>query len=159
MSTDNNIAAGTLAGFRFNGKAELKHVNIRKDKANAKAGDDGVLTVDLTILAACDIDLIDYLDPGIRAFLWSTEGIVRNTKIASLKIKSEVADLAADVAGVQFAAARASSFIVEPLDSLKALVKFKLSAQPTASEIAVLAEHHGEEIDLSIRSETAGLSE
>jgi len=156
MSTDHNIAAGTLAGFRFNGKAELKHVNIRKDKDGVEDGEDGILTVDLTILASCSID---YLDPGIRAFLWSTEGIVRNNKIASLKIKSEVPDLAVEVAGVDFTSARAGGFIVEPLDSLKALVKFKLSAQPTSGEIAVLAEHHGEEIDLSIRSETVGLAE
>lgn len=31
MSTDCAISAGTLASFRFNGKADLKHMNIRKE--------------------------------------------------------------------------------------------------------------------------------
>lgn len=158
MSTHDTIAAGTLAGFRYNGKAQLKHVNIRKE-TEGKDDTEGVLTVDLKVEVAADVDLIDYLDTGIRAFLWSTEGIVRNTKIAALKIKSSVPDLNAEVAGVEFLAAKASDFTVSPLDSLKAMVTFKLTAQPTASEIAVLAEHHGEEVDLTIKPANAGLGD
>ena len=139
----------TTTNFKLNGKATVKHINIRKE-----GNDDGKsLKVDLKLEARTGMALPDFLDTGLRHFLWSSTGIVRNPMLKAVGFKGEASGIGGKVCGLDVSSATAHKFAVEPHDSLEVTVTLTLTWEPSATDVAVIAEHIDEPIDIDIEAE------
>jgi hypothetical protein len=140
--------------FRFNDDAVLKHLNIRKE-----GDDEKVLKVDLKVESNTDMVVPDYLDTGLRSFLWSPQGIVRNPMVKAISYEGEVASCIAEAEGLIFTGVTVHKFKVEPLDSFRAKVTMTLTFEPSKSDVAILAERFAEGVKLSITSQPSLLDD
>lgn len=143
---------GTTSSSRFTlrGKAAVKHINIRKEGGDN--ADERTLKVDLKLEVRTDIALPDFLDPGLRHFLWTPAGIVRNPMLKAVGFDGEVADIGGEVCGLQVSGATAHKFAVRPHDSHEATVTMVLTWEPSADDVAVIAEHIGESVDVDVEA-------
>jgi hypothetical protein len=140
--------------FQFKGSAILRHLNIRKE-----GDDEKVLKVDMKVEASTDMALPDYLDTGLRHFLWSAAGIVRNPLINKIEFGGEVPDCTAEVCGLHFTGVKVHKFRVEPKDSFRAAVTMTLTFEPTKTDVAILAERYAEDVDIDLRAQPSLLDD
>lgn len=140
--------------FQLRGGAHVRHINIRKEGDD----DERTLKVDLKLEARTGMELPDYLDSGLRHFLWSAAGIVRNPMLKAVGFTGEVPGVGGEICGLQVSGAKAHKFAVEPRDSLEAIVTLTLTWHPASDDVAVIAEHIGELVPVDLRADPDLLS-
>lgn len=137
--------------FTLRGTAAVKHINIRKE-GSGDSPDERTLKVDLKLEVRTDMALPDFLDAGLRHFLWTPTGIVRNPMLKAVGFDGEVSDIGGEVCGLQVSGATAHKFAVRPHDSHEATVTMTLTWEPSADDVAVIAEHIGESVELDVQA-------
>ena len=136
--------------FNFQGKAEIKHFNARKEGPD----EDKTLALDLKLTAKTGSAALVFFDEHLEGFLYlDGTGAVRNPMMEPLKYKHEVQDCELDIAGCRFHGVRVSKFMIEPQDGYQLWLTWQCSFQPTKDECAILAELLQEEVDVAIAAQ------
>ncbi len=141
-----------LGPFQILGEdATIKAINIRKEGGE----DDKKTVIDLTIEVVTGMGPVDYIDTGLRHFLWSTEGIVRNPLVGDVTYKGLITGCRIDLGGIKAAGVEAKKISISPRDSWRAALKMLLTWDPTGTEIATLSEMLQESYPFEIEGEAA----
>lgn len=131
--------------FAFRGKAEIKHLNIRKEGPD---DDEKILAVDVKLVGKTDAAVCDYFDLGLRDFLMDESGIARNISLEPVGFTTEIPDALVEIGGLQFAGAKLGKFKVSPADGNEVTLQFSVSFQPSKDEVAILAEYVADKVDV-----------
>ncbi|WP_137010113.1 DNA translocase FtsK [Aquitalea aquatilis] len=136
--------------FNFQGKAEIKHFNARKEGPD----EDKTLALDLKLTAKTGSAALVFFDEQLESFLYLPgTGAVRNQMMEPLKYKHEVQDCELVIAGCRFHGVRVSKFQIEPLDGNQLWLTWQCSFQPMKDECATLAELLQEEVDVYVAAQ------
>ncbi len=138
----------SLPTFRFEGKAAVQHLNIRKE-----GPDDGKeLAVDIKLSGKCDgRAMCAYFDPGLFDFLFDEAGIVRNEQIEPVGFATQLGDCTLQIEMTQFDGVRLSKFKIAPFDSGVVVLTFSAAVTPSKADVAALAGCVAEEVLVSAR--------
>jgi len=139
--------------FRHSGRAEIKHINARKEGPD----EDKSLAVDLKLQVRTGIEVLDGFEPLLRGVLFLDSGAVRNEMMDAVRFKNRLEHYRIDMLGSSFFACRLGKFAVEPLDGYEIRVHFTASFSPSGDEVARIAEYLLDEVELVIEPESGEL--
>ena len=129
----------TRPPFRVEGSATIKHLNIRKEGPD----DDKVIAVDIKMeITKVDRRLCAYFDEALEAFLWRGDTnalIVRNTFVEPVKYLYTLKDATVQINTRELFGCKVSKFQITPKDGGVIDLTLTVSALPTKSEVAELA--------------------
>ena len=136
--------------FAFNGRAEIKHFNARKEGPE----EDKILALDIKLLTKTDSDALRFFDEELVHFLYLPDsGAVRNLMLEPIKFKHEVQNCELLIAGCQFHGVRVSKFQIEAADGWQLYMTWQCSFLPSRDECAILAEYLQEEVEVCITAQ------
>lgn len=140
-----------MSNFTFQGRAEIKHINTRKEGPE----EDKVLALDIKLTAKIDARLLAYFDSELSGFLFLPDGAgaVRNTAIEPIKFKHKIENCDLEIAGLSFHGVKVSKFSIEPVDGRQAWLTWQNSFQPASNEVAVISEYLMDEVDVVVASQ------
>jgi len=136
--------------FRLSGKAEVKHLNVRKEGPD----DDKVLAVDIKLtFSKVGRSLCAYFDDALEAFLWrgeTTALIARNYYLGPVNYGNQISDATAVINGHRFHGCDIRKFAIEPKDGGVIDLTCSVSLYPTASEVSDLAKIVQDEAEVTL---------
>lgn len=132
--------------FQYAGKAEIKHLNVRKEGPDEEKS----LAVDLKIQCTVSSDLFNFFHEGLRDVLYTDIGAVKNVYLEDLKFSNKIRNCELSILGQRYCGVDVSKFSLSPKDSNKALLTFSVSIAPSGDEVAQLAEYVLDEVDIEI---------
>lgn len=125
--------------FRVKGDATIKHLNIRKEGPD----DDKVIAVDIKMeITKVDRRLCDYFDEALAEFLWrghTNALIVRNVFLEPVKYLYTVKDATVQIDDRELVGCKVGKFQITPKDGGVIDLTLTVSACPTKSQVAELA--------------------
>jgi len=140
-----------MSQFTFQGRAEIKHINTRKEGPD----EEKVLALDIKLTAKIDARLLDYFDSELAGFLFIPDGAgaVRNTAMEPIKFKHEIENCDLSIAGLDFHGVKVSKFSIEPVDGRQAWLTWQNSFQPSSNEVAIISEYLMDEVEVAVASQ------
>ncbi len=142
-----------IGKFKFAGPAEILHINARKtgDK------DDKVLAVDIKLRAKCPAAKMGFFEPELIGALWLDSGAARNIMLGPIPFLHELEHYSAEFLGHRIGGCTVKKFAIEAKDGREMLLTFQVSFEPSADEVAKLAEFLQEEITIALSPENGDL--
>src|SRR5574343_1197014 len=128
--------------FLFEGLAEIKHLNIRKEGPE----EDKTLTVDIKFCGHTDAALCDFFDQQLREFLFTDEVIARPMQMEPIAFVNEIENCDLDLLDKRFTGVRLRKFKIAPKDGGLIELNFTASFQPMRDEVAIIAEYVTDEV-------------
>lgn len=142
-----------MTKFEFGGRAELRHLNARKQGPD----DEKILALDLKLRVRAPATILDVFEPALRPALFLDNGAVRNPMVAPIGFDYTLIDYRLDALGSSFYGCEIKRFAAEPQDGNEVDLSFVLSLKPGADEVARFAEYLGDEFDIALEPETPDL--
>lgn len=139
--------------FRFKGKAEIIHLNARKEGPD----DEKELAVDVKLRAVTGGDMLKYFDEELALVFYTDIGAIRNAMIGPVPFRHEIKSYTMTALGNTHFGVTLKKFSLEPLDRFKLELVFQASLKPMGNQVAVMAEYLQDEIDVTIEPENAEL--
>ena len=133
--------------FLFDGLAEIKHLNIRKEGPE----DDKALAVDVKFCGRTDAALCDFFDPMLRDFLFTDEVIARPMMVEPIGFTNEIEACDLHLLEKTFTGVKLRKFKIVPKDDGQIELTFTVSFMPLRDEVAILAEYVTDEIHVTAR--------
>jgi len=133
--------------FEYKGKAEIRHLNVRKEGPD----DEKALAVDVKMQCTTSADLLDFFHEGLSAVLFTDADAVKNLLLKPLAFANTIMNCDVDILGERYSGVDVSKFILEPKDGRQVVMTFSISIQPNGDEVAKLAEFVMDEVDVHIR--------
>ncbi|MEX3629210.1 MAG: hypothetical protein VB138_06645 [Burkholderia sp.] len=118
--------------FRFSGKAEILHLNARKEGPD----DDKQLAVDVKLRAVTTMAVLHYFDDMLGQLFYTDIGAVRNTMIGPIPMKHELEDYRLEVKGGTHHGVKLKKFALEAMDDGMVSITFQASFKPSGDEVA-----------------------
>lgn len=144
--------------FDLSGKAELLHLNIRKEGPD----DAKILMVDckLSVMRVPGAELCRYFEPHLLLFLWRDDVIdgepvlvVRNPRLAPVEFLNELKGATVLISGLTFLGAGVKRFSLQPHDRGLVTVTCSVTLHaPLADDVAVLAKYVQDEVSVMINA-------
>lgn len=135
--------------FSYTGKANILHLNVRKEGPD----DDKILAVDLKLECIAPAHLIDFFDEGLREVLYTDVGAVKNKRMEAIGFNNTVENGELMVFDdSRFLGVTFGKFKIKAKDTHQVTLTFSASFQPSKDEVAILAEHVSDEIDIDART-------
>lgn len=141
--------------FRFSGQAEIRGMNTRKEGPE----DDKILAVDLklTITGHAD-DLIGPFEPALKPALFLPgNGAVRNIQVGPVPLQCELEHYRMVALGSTFGDCLVRKIVLEPMDGWLVSMAFTVSFKPSGDEVARIAEHLAEPVEILLEPESMEL--
>ena len=135
-----------MSKFEYKGKAEIKHLNVRKEGPD----DEKALAVDVKIQCIAGAELLDFFHEGLRAALFTDIGAVKNYYLEDLKFSNKIRNCELTILGQHYAGVDVSKFVLSPKDTNKVTLTFSVSISPSGDEVAQLAEYVMDEVDIHV---------
>jgi len=139
--------------FRFCGKAEILHLNARKEGPDG----DKQLAVDVKLRAVTTMAVLYYFDDMLGQLFYTDIGAVRNTMIGPIPMKHELEDYRLEVMGGTHYGVKLKKFALEAMDDGMVSITFQASFKPSGDEVAQMAEYLQDEIDIYLEPANAEL--
>jgi hypothetical protein len=133
--------------FLFDGLAEIKHLNIRKEGPE----DDKALAVDVKFCGRTDAALCAFFDPQLRDFLFTDEVIARPMMVEPIGFTNEIENCDLHLLEKTFTGVKLRKFKIVPKDGGQIELTFTASFMPLRDEVAILAEYVTDEIHVNAR--------
>ncbi len=133
--------------FEYKGKAEIKHLNVRKEGPE----EDKVLAIDIKLQCQTGAEMIDFFHEGMTAALFTDVGAVKNSMLKPLAFQNTIMNMDLEIAGQKYYGVDVSKFVLEPKDGRKAEMTFGVSVKPSGDEVARLSEFVMDELDIHIQ--------
>jgi Ftsk gamma domain len=136
--------------FRLDGRADLKHLNVRKEGPD----DEKILAVDVKLaFEKVDRSICGYFDDALADFLWrhETSGlIVRNAFLKPVAFLHEISSATVTIDGNRFHGCEVKRPEISPRDGGTVDVTVSVSIYPSSSEVADLAKRVQDGVLVSI---------
>lgn len=132
--------------FEYEGKAEIKHLNIRKEGED----EEKILAVDIKMQCLTDAEMLDFFHPNISSVLYTDVDAVQNVYMKPIAFKNQILHCELTIMGQHFFGVDAAKFSFEPKDGHQVLMTFSVSIQPDGTDIAQLAEFVMDEVTIHI---------
>lgn len=132
--------------FEYKGKAEIKHLNVRKEGPD----DEKALAVDVKLSFVASAELIDFFHDGLRSVLFTDIGAVKNCYLESLKFSNKIKNCELTILDQHYNGVDVSKFVLTPKDTNQVTITFSVSISPSGTEVAQLAEYVMDEVDIHI---------
>lgn len=132
--------------FEYKGKAEIKHLNVRKEGPD----DEKVLAIDIKLQCTTSADMLDFFHEGIKAVLFTDAGAVKNLMLKPLEFMNTVMNCELGILGKSYGGVDVGKFQLKPKDGNQVAMSFSVSIQPSGDEVARISEFVMDEIDISI---------
>lgn len=145
---------GPTGQWVYRGQASIEHLNTRK------VGDDEAraLAVDVKLLIETHASALRrFADATMLAALFLPGGAVRSEVLGPITFSNELQDYRIEAVGLAFGGVRLRKFSITPKDSYRLSIAFVASFEPSADEVARLAEYLDDEVSVLIEPETLGL--
>lgn len=141
--------------FKYSGLAEILHLNARKEGPD----DDKNLAVDVKfcVVAQKDGGALNYFDTALDALLYTSIGAVRNEMLGPITMKMELPNYRLDALGASHFGVKLKKFSLEAMDGGRVAITFLASFQPTGNEVAIMAEHLQDLVEIRPEPGTAEL--
>lgn len=133
--------------FEYKGKAEIKHLNVRKEGPD----DEKALAVDIKIQCVTSAGMLDFFHDGLKEVLFTDVGAVKNPLLKPLAFHNSIVNCELEILQQRYLGVDAGKFTLEPKDGNQVIVTFSVSIQPHGDEVAQLAEYVMDEVDIHIR--------
>ncbi len=133
--------------FLFDGMAEIKHLNIRKEGPE----EEKVLAVDVKFCGRTDAALCDFFDQELRDFLFTDEVIARPMRMEPIGFTNEIENCDLQLLDKYFTGVRLRKFKIVPKDGGEMELTFTASFQPLRDEVAIIAEYVTDEVRVVAR--------
>lgn len=132
--------------FEYKGKAEIKHLNVRKEGPD----DDKALAVDIKVQCVTSSDMLDFFHEGLKAALFTDAGAVKNAMLKPLEFSNSVMNCELAILTQKYFGVDASKFSLKPKDGNQVVMTFSVSIQPNGDDVAKLAEFVMDEVDIHV---------
>lgn len=133
--------------FKYRGKAEIKHLNTRKEGED----ENKILAVDVKFQTKCASNMWNFFDDDIATVLYTDVGAVKNKRMGAIDFDNEINNCELVLFGERrFPGCTVKKFSLKPADTHQALLTFSVTIQPTKDEVAILAECLMDEIDIEV---------
>lgn len=106
--------------FEYQGKAEIKHLNVRKEGPD----EEKALAVDVKIQCVAGAELLDFFHEGLRAALFTDIGAVKNFYLEDLKFSNKIRNWELTILDQHYAGVDVSKFVLSPKDTNKVTLTF-----------------------------------
>jgi hypothetical protein len=133
--------------FEYKGKAEIRHLNVRKEGPD----DEKALAVDVKMQCTTSAALLDFFHEGISDVLFTDADAVKNLLLKPLGFANTIMNCDVDILGERYSGVDVGKFSLEPKDGRQVVMTFSVSLQPHGDEVAKLAEFVMDEVDVHIR--------
>lgn len=139
-----------MSTFEYQGKAEIKHLNTRKEGPD----DEKALALDVKLLATTSSIALLFFDELLPSFLYLQDtGAVRCRMIEPIKFGHEIENCELTIGDCRFHGVRLTKFVIDPVDGWKVNIQWQCSFQPTKAEYAILGELLQEEVDVYVAAQ------
>lgn len=146
---------GPSGSFKYRGDASIVHLNTRKE---GPAEEEKVLALDVKLRIKAPADtLLQFSDQTMLDALFLANGAVRNIFLSPIQFTNELEHYRIATQGSSFGGVKLKKFTVEPVDAFGLTVTFIASFQPSADEVARLAEYLSDDIEVLIEPESGEL--
>lgn len=132
--------------FKYKGKAEIRHLNVRKEGPE----DDKVLAIDIKFQCVTSADMLDFFHEGIKDVLFTDAGAVKNLMLKPLGFCNTIMNCDLNILGQRYGGIEVGKFQLEPKDSNQVTMQFSISLQPSGDEVAKISEFVMDEIDIAV---------
>lgn len=132
--------------FQYKGKAEIKHLNVRKEGPD----EEKVLAIDVKLQCTTSADMLDFFHEGIKDVLFTDAGAVKNMMLKPLEFLNTVLNCELEILGQRYFGVDVGKFQLKPKDGNQVLMTFSVSIQPSGDEVARISEFVMDEIDIAI---------
>lgn len=132
--------------FEYKGKAEIKHLNVRKEGPD----EEKVLAIDVKLQCTTSADMLDFFHEGIKGVLFTDAGAVKNMMLKPLEFLNTVLNCELEILGHRYFGVDVGKFQLKPKDGNQVQMTFQVSIQPSGDEVARISEFVMDEIDISI---------
>jgi hypothetical protein len=133
--------------FQYKGKAEIRHLNVRKEGPD----DEKVLAIDVKFQCVTGAEMLDFFHEGMREVLFTDAGAVKNLMLKPLAFHNTVLNCDLEMIGKRYGGIEVSKFQLEPKDGNQVTMQFSISLQPSSDEVAQLSEFVLDEVDIHIQ--------
>lgn len=133
-----------MSQFKFDGRAEIRNINIRKEGPE----DDKVLAVDVKFLGRMDSTVLQSFDDRIKDFLFTDGVIVRNIMLRPIGFQNQIKNCELELLGKRIVGVKLHKFEVSPCDGGDVYLSFTATFDPTKDEVALISEFVLEEVKL-----------
>jgi len=132
--------------FEYKGKAEIKHLNVRKEgQEDAKE-----LAVDIKIQCVTSADMLDFFHDGLKDALFTDVGAVKNVYLSPIAFSNKILNCELNILEQRYYGVDAGKFTFEPKDDNRVIMTFSVSIQPNGTDVAQLAEFVMDEVNIHI---------
>lgn len=141
--------------FEFDGLAEILHLNTRKE---GKEEDGKELALDVKFkvkIASTGFSFFECEDLGNA--LYTDIGAVKNIFIDPITLSYELKNYSFEISGREYFGTTLKKFVLEPLDGNLLAVSFQATFKPTANEVALMAEHLQDMVQIKVHPENLEL--
>lgn len=132
--------------FEYKGKAEIKHLNVRKEGPE----DDKNLAVDVKLQCVASAELFDFFHEGLRKVLFTDIGAVKNYYLNALTFSNKIKNCELEIAGQRYLGVDIHKFTLEPKDTDQVTMTFSACISPTSNQVAILAEFVMDEVSIEV---------
>jgi Ftsk gamma domain len=136
-----------MSPFRFKGSVQIEHLNARK----VGPKDSKTLAVDLKLSARVTDAVFHFFDDQLLHAVWLPGGAVRNIQLGPLCFGHELEDYRADLLGNTHFGVKVKAFSLAVKDGREVDLVFSISLGPQGTDMAVLAEHLQESLDITLQ--------
>lgn len=133
--------------FEYKGKAEIRHLNVRKEGPE----DEKALAVDIKVQCVTDSDMLEFFHEGLKASLFTDAGAVKNQMLKPLEFSNSILNCDLAILEQRYFGVDASKFSLKPKDGNQVVMTFSVSIQPNGDDVAKLAEFVMDEVDIHIQ--------
>lgn len=106
--------------FSYKGKAEIRHLNVRKEGPD----EEKVLAIDIKFQCVTGADVLDFFHEGLKAVLFTDVGAVKNMMLKPLAFQNTVMNCDLEVIGQRFGGIEVSKFTLAPKDGNQVTMTF-----------------------------------
>lgn len=135
-----------MSKFEYKGKAEIKHLNVRKEGPDEEKS----LAVDVKLQCITSADMFNFFHEGMRDVLFTDIGAVKNVFLDGLKFSNKIRNCELIILGQRYLGVGLSKFVLSPKDTNQAVLTFSVSISPSGDEVAQLAEYVMDEVDIEV---------
>ncbi|HVL77608.1 MAG TPA: hypothetical protein VM406_16460 [Noviherbaspirillum sp.] len=132
--------------FKYKGKAEIKHLNVRKEGPE----EDKVLAIDIKLQCTTSANMLDFFHEGMKEVLFTDAGAKKNLMLKPIGFMNTVLNCDFELLGQRYGGVEVGKFQLEPKDGNQVVMQFSISIQPTGDEVARISEFVMDEIDITI---------
>ncbi len=132
--------------FEYKGKAEIRHLNVRKEGPD----DEKALAVDIKVECITSADMLDFFHEGLKAALFTDAGAVKNVMLEPLKFSNSILNCELVILDQRYIGVDANKFSLKPKDGNQVAMTFSVSIQPNGDDVAKLAEFVMDEVDIHV---------